>query len=94
MQFEFDRLKSEANKRKHGVSLEEATQIWQEAYLEIPAKTVDEPRLMSIGRIRGKLFACIYAIRSESIRLICCRRAREKEVQLYYDYLKEKVSEG
>jgi len=87
-------VKSEANKRKHGVSLDEAVQIWQEAYLEIPAKTVDELRFMSIGRIRGKLFACIYTVRGESIRLISCRRAREKEVHLYHDYLKEENSEG
>jgi len=94
MEFEFDRVKSEANKRKHGVSLDEAVQIWQEAYLEIPAKTVDEPRFMSIGRIRGKLFACIYTVRGESIRLISCRRAREKEAQLYHGYLKEENREG
>ena len=70
MEFEFDRLKSEANKRKHGVGLDEATQIWQEAYLEITARTVNEPRFMAIGRIRGKLYACIYTVRGESLRLI------------------------
>lgn len=93
MDFEFDRRKSEANKRKHGISLEEATQIWQEAYLEVTAKTVDEPRMMAIGTIRGKVYACIYTVRGESVRLISCRRAREQEAQLYHGYFKEKISE-
>jgi len=89
MDFEFDRRKSEANKRKHGISLEEAAEIWQEAYLEVAAKTVDEPRMMAIGMIRGKPYACIYTIRKESVRLISCRRAREQEVRLYHGSFKE-----
>lgn len=91
MEFEFDRAKSEANKRKHGVSLEEATHLWQEAYLEVMARTSDESRLMAIGKIRGKLHACIYTIRGEAIRLISCRRARDKEAQLYHEHFKEEA---
>lgn len=94
MEFEFDRTKSQANKGKHGVSLEEATQIWQEGYLEVAARTIDEPRWMAIGKIRGRLYACIYTRRDDSIRLISCRRAREQEAQLYHAYLKEETSEG
>ena len=93
MEFEFDRLKSEANKRKHGVGLDEATQIWQEAYLEITARTVNEPRFMAIGRIRGKLYACIYTVRGESLRLISCRRAHGREVQLYDENFKKSIRE-
>ena len=94
MEFEFDRAKSEANKQKHGISLEEATQIWQEAYLEIVARTIDEPRWMAIGKIGDRLYSCIYTLRGESVRLISCRRAREKEVELYHEYLKEKIDES
>ncbi len=94
MEFEFDRAKSQANREKHGVSLEEAAQIWQEAYLEVEARTIDEPRWMVVGRIRGRVYACIYTRRGESIRLISCRRAREQEAQLYHAHLKEKISEG
>ncbi len=91
MQFEFDKTKSEANKHKHGIGLDEAMQIWQEAYLEVAARTVDEPRLMAIGVIQGKLYACIYTVRGDAVRLISCRRAREKEVSLYHAYLKDQV---
>jgi uncharacterized DUF497 family protein len=83
MKSEFDREKSRANRQKHGVSLAGATAIWQEAYLEVAARTVDEPRLMAIGTIRGKRHACIYTLRGETIRLISCRRARPQEEALY-----------
>lgn len=95
MEFEFDRSKSDANRRKHGVGFDHAVQIWQEAYLELTARTVDEPRFLVIGKIRDKLYSCIYTTRGERIRLISCRRARGKEVQLYHEYFKKKeVSEG
>ena len=89
MKFEFNREKSEANREKHGISLHEATRLWQEAHLEVAARTVDEPRWMAIGTINGKLHACIYTSRGEAIRLISCRRASEKEARLYHAHFKE-----
>ena len=94
MPFEFDREKPEANTRKHGVSLKEATRIWEVAHLEIAARTIDEPRSMVIGAIGGKLYACIYTMRGEAVRLISCRRARGKEVELYHAYFKEQSKQG
>ena len=82
MEFELNMEKSEANKHKHGISLEEATQLWEEAYLEVAARTVDEPRWMAIGKIGEKLYACIYTRRGEAVRLISCRRASQKEAGL------------
>ena len=94
MKFEFDRAKSEGNKGQHGIGLDEATQIWQGAHLEIAARTVDEPRWMVIGTIHERIYACIYTHRGETVRLISCRRAREKEARLYHEYLKEKIIEN
>ena len=43
--FEFDSLKSQSNLKKHGIDFVEAQLLWLDPYLlEIPAKTVDEPR--------------------------------------------------
>ena len=94
MKFEFDRAKSETNRVKHGISLEEAARIWESAHVEVRARTVDELRFMAIGTIEAKLYACIYTIRGEAIRLISCRRARGKEVKLYHAYFKETLSES
>jgi len=89
MKFEFHREKSEANKQKHGISLEDATRIWEEAYLDLTARTVDEPRWMAIGKIGEKLYACIYTRRGEAVRLISCRRASQKEAWVYNEHFKE-----
>ena len=94
MRFEFDRKKSKANKETHGVSLDEAAQLWQEAYLEVTARTANEARFMAIGHIQEKLYACIYTVRGEVTRLISCRRAREKEAQLYHEHFQESIGEA
>lgn len=55
MDFEFDPAKSAANKARHGVDFVEAQRLWpDEALIEVPAKTEDEPRFLAIGRMAGK----------------------------------------
>lgn len=52
MRFEFDAVKSAANKLKHGIDFVEAQTLWSDPdRLETPARTVDEPRYQAIGRI-------------------------------------------
>ncbi len=84
MQFEYDPQKSRSNKTKHGIDFEEAKALWSDAdRLEIPAKSMDEPRTMLIGRILRNIWAAIFTMRGEAVRLISCRRARTEEVDLY-----------
>ena len=48
--FEFDIEKSTANKAKHGIDFVEAQEIWNDVdRLEIPARSLDEPRSQVIG---------------------------------------------
>ena len=50
MTFEFDLNKSESNKNKHGIDFVEAQTLWDDPDLiEVPAKTVDEPRFLVVG---------------------------------------------
>jgi uncharacterized protein len=82
--FEFDEGKSQANAEKHGIDFVEAQALWSDPNLiEIPAKTLDEPRLLLIGRINGKHWSAVVTHRSERIRLISVRRSRPEEVALY-----------
>jgi uncharacterized DUF497 family protein len=51
VEFEFDPGKSSANKAKHGIDFIEAQALWlDEALIEAPARTEDEPRFLVIGR--------------------------------------------
>jgi uncharacterized DUF497 family protein len=82
--FEFDESKSRANLEKHGIDFVQAQALWSDPDLiEIPAVTVDEPRLLVIGRIAGKHWSAVITYRSENIRIISVRRARVEEVSIY-----------
>jgi uncharacterized DUF497 family protein len=84
MKFEFDRKKSDANKTKHGIDFIEAQELWNDIdYLEMPAKTTDEPRFLAIGKIGEKHWAGIITYRNDNIRIISLRRARNEEIELY-----------
>ena len=82
--FKFDRAKSEANRAKHGIDFVEAQALWTDPnLLEIPARAVDEPRLLMIGLIEGKHWSAVVTHRNENIRIISVRRSREEEVAWY-----------
>ena len=82
--FEYDVKKSEINNKKHGIDFEEAKKLWDDPNLiEIPVKTIDEPRHLIIGKIGEKHWSAIITYRGEKIRIISVRRARKEEVKIY-----------
>ena len=84
MEFEFDKRKSESNKKKHGIDFTEAQALWDDPdLLEIPARTTDEPRFLIVGRIKAMHWSVIVTLRGERIRIISVRRSRKEEVELY-----------
>lgn len=84
MDFEFDFVKSGANRAKHGIDFEQAQALWDDPFrVEVPARTVGEARWLVIGRIEGRHWSAIVTYRGDAIRIISVRRARPEEVQLY-----------
>ena len=82
--FEFDVRKSRANVAKHGIDFVQAQDLWRdEQLLEIPARTVDEPRSLIVAMLEGQHWSAIVTYRGERIRLISVRRSREQEARLY-----------
>jgi len=82
--FEFDAAKSQSNHSKHGIDFVEAQLLWLDSdLLEIPAKTIDEPRFLMIGRIGDQHWSAVVTHRGENIRVISVRRSRVEEVELY-----------
>jgi hypothetical protein len=72
------------NRAKHGIDFDEAQALWDDdAYLEIPAKNLDEPRFLVIGKIKGKHWSAVITYRGESIRIISVRHSRDEEIELY-----------
>lgn len=84
MEFEFDDVKSQANRSKHGIDFVEAQGLWlDEMFVEIQARTEDEPRFLVVGMISGKHWSAVITYRGERVRNISVRRARIEEVELY-----------
>ncbi len=82
--FSFDKNKSKSNHKKHGIDFIEAQKLWDDSnLLEIPAKTVDEPRFLIIGKIDNINWSAVITYRKDKIRIISVRRSRKEEVLLY-----------
>jgi uncharacterized DUF497 family protein len=94
MEFEYDPKKSELNREKHGISLEQTKELWAFPGVEVPARTADEPRCLRIGKLGAKFYSCFYTIRGEKIRLISARRSRPEEEAIYEERIKDAEREG
>ena len=84
MKFEFDSEKSDNNTKKHGINFLDAQALWDDSdYIIIPAKTIDEPRFLVVGKIEDKHWSGVITYRDESVRIISVRRSRKEEIDIY-----------
>ena len=84
MKFEWDNEKNLTNLKKHGIDFNAAKALWDDPNrIEIHTAHPIENRIILIGRIGKKLWASIFTMRGNTIRIISVRRARKKELKLY-----------
>ena len=87
MEFEWDRSKAKYNLRKHGVSFEEASTVFDDVladYYEDPDHSAHEKRFLMIGTsVRGRLLYVAFADRNQRIRIISARMPTKQEKKLY-----------
>lgn len=87
MRFEYNEEKSIANKAKHGINFNAVQALWDDPdRVEIPARELDEPRYMVIGKINGKHWSVVMTYRNDNIRLISARRSRKEEREYYESF--------
>lgn len=90
MVFEWDDQKAGYNVAKHGVPFEYAVLVFldkQRLDSEDTRRDYGEERRIALGIIDGPLFAVAYTPRGAVIRLICARRANERERRQYDETL-------
>jgi uncharacterized DUF497 family protein len=84
MRFEFDPKKSRDVKRKHGVSLREAQEVFDQAYL-VDQRNDNPEQFRAIGWSRSRLCSVIFEIRhdaeGEYYHLVTAWKATEQEEQ-------------
>jgi uncharacterized DUF497 family protein len=94
VQVAWDRSKNLANQQKHGVSFEEASELFLSGvdYLEIfdDEHSAAEDRFIAIGPIRRGIILIIWTERDEeTVRIISARWATKGEEALYRSHLEE-----
>jgi uncharacterized DUF497 family protein len=85
MKFEWDENKNESNKRKHNVSFEEASSVFDdEDSLEQRAVINGERRIIRVGKTATKLILLVvYTLRKAIVRIISARQAGRSERNAY-----------
>ncbi len=86
MEFEWDATKAESNERKHGVSFEVATLVFEDddRIDRVDMESLEEERWVAIGVADGFEVFVVYTIRGEVIRLISARKAIRNEREEYW----------
>ena len=87
MEFEWDPLKAEANRRKHGVEFSEAGTVFGDSLAVTfadPDHSEDELRWITVGlSSAGRLLFVAHTNRGERARIISARPASRRERKLY-----------
>jgi uncharacterized DUF497 family protein len=86
MRFDFEREKSRDVKQKHGVSLREAREIFDQVYV-VDRKSGNPEQFRAIGWCRGRLCSVIFEVRRDSEgeyhHLVTAWKATAPEEQSY-----------
>jgi len=85
MKFEWDENKNKSNKRKHNVSFEEASSIFDDDNsLEQGAIVRGEKRIIRVGKTATKLILMVvYTLRKAVVRIISARQAGRSDRNAY-----------
>ena len=92
LRFEWDGAKSRQNKRKHGVTFEEAQSVFlDERAIRFfdPDHSEDEARFILLGMsfvLRVLVVCDCYRVEDSIIRILSARQANETEAQAYAAY--------
>lgn len=85
-QFDWDAKKAEKNRRKHGVTFDQAQRVFDDPYA-IPFEDIEhstnEPRFAMIGLATTGLLYVSFTYRLGRIRLISARRASPYMQRIY-----------
>lgn len=91
LKFEWDKNKAALNKRKHGISFEEASTVfYDDNALEFddPDHSKDEDRFIMLGlSFKTRMLVVNHCLRKSGsiIRIISSRKATKKEARRYWE---------
>lgn len=89
LRFEWDKRKAIENKRRHGISFEEAETVFYDEcaiLIDDPDHSTEEDRFLLLGLragLRSLVVAHCYRRTGDEIRIISARKATRKERDIY-----------
>ena len=83
--FQWDKIKAQQNRAKHGVSFADTFAVFEDASaLTLDQMVSGEERHMTIGLDAfGRVLVVVYTWRGDNIRIISARKATRSEVRQY-----------
>ena len=87
MEFEWDAIKAEANRRKHGIEFVDAVSVFDDdRAITLMDDHPGEERYLTFGmNAEGRVLAVCYAVRGSAVRIISARKATARERAQYED---------
>jgi uncharacterized DUF497 family protein len=92
--FEWDDEKSRRNLSKHGIDFDDAKEVFYGPVIIRQSNRDSEERWVAIGHSENRLIAVVFTRRSDVIRIISARRARENEEREYRNQEMGRSPEG
>lgn len=91
MLVEWDEEKSRANLEKHSLSFDDAWQVLAGDTITIPDERYDygADRLITLGRLAGRVVVVVHVSRGENTRIISMRKANAREQEIYQKRLSQ-----
>jgi uncharacterized DUF497 family protein len=86
MNFEWDTQKAVSNKRKHGISFDDAADALRDPDIVEDLDVnddYDEDRMIAYAKLDGQILVIIYTLRDDIFRIISARRAEKHERKHY-----------
>ena len=91
IEFQWDAVKNASNKKKHGITFDEAKTVFTDQFARIivdPDHSTTEDRFILLGTsIHSRLLVVCHCVReNDSIRIISARKADKDERSFYEEF--------
>ncbi|GJM36526.1 MAG: hypothetical protein DHS20C18_55270 [Saprospiraceae bacterium] len=89
--FEWDEKKNKTNQEKHGLSFEDAKNVFDDPHrIQYINTRGNERRFITVGKVIKFIITVVYTVRTGLLRIISARQARKSEIN---DYLENKLKQ-
>ena len=89
MKYEWEEAKNRKNLAKHGLSFEDAAQVFSGPCVTFEGDRFEygEARLITLGLLAGRLVVMAHSPRDEGTRIISMRKGNRREQKIYQERL-------